>query len=284
MNDKFEKLYVDFVEMALHLEEKLYPHLLTTIVGHRWLLTYGAKLAIVKCLHSPEYLSALVVAINRAIEKGMQDGLAARITHGQEGRVLIDIVVFNPSAESDYISALQDVNFSLLVKLKSNKDASTETLMNIFRLDEPLAERLGLDESQPHVDQLLVPIHHSSDRTIIGATSLLFSLDVSRNRVQKIRDNIANHRSALRDVFVPLIESLSSAALEGMGGTSGTALETTTALSITFSSTSSIPPISTDDYDVHADGQEGTGADGQAGAGAYVNPFLNIKDVELVIS
>ncbi|GKF97012.1 hypothetical protein Tco_0292833, partial [Tanacetum coccineum] len=33
MNDKFKKLYVNFVEMALHLEEKFYPHLLTTIAG-----------------------------------------------------------------------------------------------------------------------------------------------------------------------------------------------------------------------------------------------------------
>ncbi|GKD41467.1 hypothetical protein Tco_1261674 [Tanacetum coccineum] len=154
MNDKFEKLYVDFVEMALHLEEKFYPHILTTIAGRRWLLTYGVKLAIVKCLHSSAYLSALGAAISRAIEKGMQDGLAAGITHGQEGRVLTDIATFNPSAKSDYISALQelqDVNFSLLAELKSNKDARTETLMNILRLDEPLAERLGLDESQPHV-------------------------------------------------------------------------------------------------------------------------------------
>ncbi|GKB41441.1 hypothetical protein Tco_0886383 [Tanacetum coccineum] len=234
MNDKFEKLYVDFVEMALHLEEKFYPHLLTTIAGRRWLLTYSVKLAIVKCLHSPEYLSALGAAISRAIEKDMQDGLAAGITHGQEGRILTDIAAFNPFAKSDYISALQefqDVNFSLLADRK-----------------------LGLDELQPHVDQLLVPIHHSPDRTVIGATSLLFSLDVSRNRVQKIKNNIANHRSALRDVFVPLVEPLSSAALEGMESTSGTAHETTTALSVTFASASSIPPISTDNYDVHADG------------------------------
>ncbi|GKA00635.1 hypothetical protein Tco_0673185 [Tanacetum coccineum] len=286
MNDKFKKLYVDFVEMALHLEEKFDPRLLTTTAGRRWLLTYGVKLAIVKCLHSSEYLSALGAAISRAIEKGMQDGLAAGITHGQEGRVLIDIVSFNPFVESDYISALQelqDVNFSLLTELKSNKDASTKTLMNILRLDEPLAERLGIDESQPHVDQLLVPIYHSSDRTVIGATSLLFSLDVSHNRVQKIRDNIANHRPALRDVFVPLIEPLSSTALEGMEGTSGTAPETTMALSVTFASTSSIPPISTDDYDVHADGQEGNDADGQAGAGADVNPFPDVEDAKLDI-
>ncbi|GJT11492.1 hypothetical protein Tco_0858534 [Tanacetum coccineum] len=260
MNDKFEKLYVDFVEIELHLEEKFYPHLLTTIAGRRWLLTYGVKRVIVK---------------------------SAGITHGQEGRVLKNIAAFNPSAESDYISALQelqDVNFSLLAELKSNKDASTETLMNILHLDEPLTERLGLDESQPHVDQLLVPIHHSPDRSVIGANSLLFSLDVSRNQVQKIRDNIANHRSALLDAFVSLIEPLSSVALEGMEGTFSTAPETITALSVTFASTSFIPPISTNDYDVHADGQEGTGADGQAGAGADVKPFPDVEDAELDIS
>ncbi|GJX63006.1 hypothetical protein Tco_0295906 [Tanacetum coccineum] len=267
MNDKFKKLYVDFVQMALHLEEKFYPHLLTTITGRRWLLTYGMKLAIVKCLHSLDYMSALGVAISKAIEKGMQDGLAVRITHGQEGRVLTDVTAFNPSIKCDYISALQelrDVNFSLLAELKPNKDASTETLMNILRLEEPLVERLGLNESQPHANQLLVHIHHSPDRTVVGATSLL------------IRDNIANHRSVLYDVFIPLVEPLSSAALEGMEGTSGTAPEITTALSITFATVSSIPPISTDDYNVvHADGQEGGGAD--------ANPFPNFDDAKLNI-
>ncbi|GKF95582.1 hypothetical protein Tco_0288317 [Tanacetum coccineum] len=67
VNDKFDKLDVDVIEMALHLEERFYLYLLTTI---------GIKLAIAKCLHSPEYLSTLRAAISRAIEKGMQDGLA----------------------------------------------------------------------------------------------------------------------------------------------------------------------------------------------------------------
>ncbi|GJY81916.1 hypothetical protein Tco_0494667, partial [Tanacetum coccineum] len=208
--------YIDFVEMALHLEKNFYPHLLTTIAGRRWLLTYGMKLAIVKCLHSLEYLSALGEAISKSIEKGMQDGLAAGITHGQKGRVLIDVAAFNPFAEIDYVSALQElqnVNFSLLAELKSNKDASVETLMNILRLEETLAKILGLNEPQPRVDQLMVPIHHSPDQTIVGATSLSFSMDVSHNRVQKIRDNIANHRSAPHDVFVSLAEPLSSVAL-----------------------------------------------------------------------
>ncbi|GJZ69276.1 hypothetical protein Tco_0632826 [Tanacetum coccineum] len=283
--EKFNKLHADFIEMALHLEEKFYPHLLTTIAGRRWLLTYGMKLVVAKCLNSPEYLSALGAAIGKAIEKGMQDGLAAGITHGQEGRVLTDVAAFNPSAESDYISALQDlqsVNFSLLADLESNKDASLETLMDILRLDETLAERLDLNESQPHVDQLMVPVHHSPDQTVIGARSLSLSLDVSHSRFQRIKEDIGNNRPALRDVFVPLAEPLSIVALKG---TAGTAPDTTTALSTTYMSASSIPPISTDDYMVvHADSQEGTGVDGQTGSGADVNPFPNVEDVKLDIS
>ncbi|GJV83139.1 hypothetical protein Tco_1523037 [Tanacetum coccineum] len=203
VDDKFNNLYADFVEISLHLEDKFYPHLLTTIAGRRWLLTYDMKLAIIKCLHSPEYLSALGVAISKGIEKGIQDGLATGITHGLERRVLKDVVAFNPSAESDYISALQelqDVNFSLLAELKS----------------------------------------------------------------------------ALRDVFVPLVEPLSSVALEGTEGTSGTTPDTTTTLSVTFAFVSSIPPILIDDYKVvHADGQEGVGAD--------ANPFPNVDGAELNI-
>ncbi|GKE90746.1 hypothetical protein Tco_1571841 [Tanacetum coccineum] len=251
---------------ALHLEEKFYPHILTTIADRRWLLTHGIELAIAKCLNSPKYLSALGAAISKAIAKGMQDGLATGITHGRKSRVLTVVAAYNPSAKVDYVSALQQlqsVNFSLLTELKLNKDSSAETLMNILRLEETLSERLGLNESQPYVDQLMVLIHHSPDQTVIGAPAL----------------------SALRDVFIPLAEPLSTMALEGTGGTSGTALDTTTTLSVTFASASSISPISTDDYEVvHADGQEGACADGQVVADENVDPFLNVDDAKLNIS
>ncbi|GJW84370.1 gypsy type transposase [Tanacetum coccineum] len=227
VNDKFDKLYANFIEMALYLEDRFYPHILTTIFGLRWLLTYGMELTITKCLNYPEYLSALGAAIGKAIEKGMQDGLSAGITHDTEGRALTDVAAYNPSAEADYISALQqlqNVNFSLHVELRSNKDASIDTLMNILRLEETLADRLGLTESQPHVDQLMVPIHHSSEKVV---------------------------RSVLHDVFVPLFEPLSAAVLTGTKSTSNTVpatADTTTALSTTFASTSTIAPIFVDDY------------------------------------
>ncbi|GKF66079.1 hypothetical protein Tco_0192596, partial [Tanacetum coccineum] len=132
---------------------------------------------------------------------------------------LTDVAAYNPSAEADYISALQalqSVNFSVLAKLKANKDASVETLIDLLRLEESLAERLGLHELQPTFDQLMVPIHHSPDQTVIGATALSLALDVSDIRVRKIRESIANQRSALRDVFVLLAEPFSSAALDIM--------------------------------------------------------------------
>nr|GEY49071.1 hypothetical protein [Tanacetum cinerariifolium] len=216
VNDKFDRLYADFVKMALHLEERFYPHLLTTIFGHRWLLIHGIELAITKFLHSTEYLSALGADIGKAIEKGMQDGLSAGIIHG----------------------------------LGSKKDASVDTVMNILRLEETLVERLGLNESQPYVDQLMVPIHQLPDQVVVGASALSLALDVSSSRVQKIKENITNHRSALRDVFVPLAEPLSDDALIGTKGTSNVisaTADTTMALSTTLASVSIVAPIAVDD-------------------------------------
>nr|GEX99066.1 hypothetical protein [Tanacetum cinerariifolium] len=225
-----DQLYADFVEMALHLKERFYPYLLTTIVDHRWLFTYDIKLAIAKCLNSSEYLSALGAAISKAIKKGMQDGLAAGITHGKEECEL------------------------LLTELKLNKDSSVETLMNILRLEETVAERLGLNDSRSHVDQLM------------------------------IREDIAKYRSALRDVFIPLAEPFSTMALEGTRGTSDTApatADTTTTLSMVVDSTSTVRPISIDDYEV-------AGTNDQATANGNVteedaNPFPNVDDAELTI-
>nr|GEY16642.1 hypothetical protein [Tanacetum cinerariifolium] len=111
MNDKFDKVDTDLVEMALHPEERFYPHLLTII--------------------------------SSAVEKGMQDGLSAGITHVAEGRVLTDVAAYNSSAEAGYLSALQrlqSVNFSLIAELKSNKDASIDTIMNLLRLEDSLAK------------------------------------------------------------------------------------------------------------------------------------------------
>nr|GEY42240.1 putative transposase (putative), gypsy type [Tanacetum cinerariifolium] len=287
VNDKFDKLYDDFVEVTLHLEERFYLHLLTTIVGRKWLLTHGMELAISKCLNSPEYLSALGTTVSKAIEKGMQDGLVARIIHSREGRVLTDVAAHNPAAKADYVSALQQlqsVNFSLLAELKANKDASIEVVMNILCLEEHLAASLGLNELQPHVDPLMVPIYHSLDKTIVGASALSLALDVSDARVRRIRENIMSHMSLFQDVFVSLAEPLFAAALTDMEGTSSAApatVDLTTALSVTLASAGTVTSFFVDDYGV-------IGTDDQSAVNESVvdkdaNPFPNVDNVELNI-
>nr|GEZ47991.1 hypothetical protein [Tanacetum cinerariifolium] len=72
VNDKVANLDANLWNMALYVEEKFYPHILTSIFGWRWLLTRILKHAVVKCLNSPKYLTALGSTISRAIEKGMQ--------------------------------------------------------------------------------------------------------------------------------------------------------------------------------------------------------------------
>nr|GEX48190.1 hypothetical protein [Tanacetum cinerariifolium] len=90
------------------------------------------------------------------------------------------------------------------------KDASVEAVMNVLRLEGPLAQKLGLNEVQPNVDQLMVPIHRSPDKVFVGATALT----------------------------------------EGTSDTAPATADNNTTLSTTFASASSIDPISVDDYEV----------------------------------
>nr|GEW66120.1 hypothetical protein [Tanacetum cinerariifolium] len=184
VNDKVEKLDADLLEIALHLEENFYPHLLNTISGWRWLLTHGLKLAVVKLLNSLEYLSALGAAISRAIEKGR----------------------------------LREVDFPLLSELKSHKDASTADVMDLLRLEGPLADAPGMSDLQPDIEQLKLPIHCLEDQVIFGETYLLVALDVTHSRVERIRENVAAQRSALiEDYEIMGTDGLEDAQGSGQG-------------------------------------------------------------------
>ncbi|GKA72624.1 hypothetical protein Tco_0778840, partial [Tanacetum coccineum] len=108
--------------------------------------------------------------------------------------------------------------------------------------------------------------------------------DVFSSRVWKIKENIANHKSALRNVFVPLAELFSSTVVIGTEGTSKITPGITTALSTTFASASSIPPISINDYEIASvDGQEGADVDGQVVTDGNADPLPNVDDADLNI-
>ncbi|GJW99333.1 hypothetical protein Tco_0183247 [Tanacetum coccineum] len=146
----------------------------------------------------------------------MQEGLAAGIEHGQAGRCLTDLEAYIPSAEDDFNSAirdLRDLNFPLLQELSNKKDASTWDIMDLLRLDDTVAETLGMTDLQPDADQLMVPVHHKRDRVIIGSQALSVALNVCRGRVEKMERNLIERLPFLKDVFASIEDPLSAEAL-----------------------------------------------------------------------
>nr|GFD52614.1 hypothetical protein [Tanacetum cinerariifolium] len=101
------------------------------------------------------------------------------------------------------------------------------------------------------------------------------------SRVKNMRENTANHVSALCGVFVPLSELLSATTLKGMEGTSGSTPDAAATLSMTLVSASTIPPISTDDYEVaHAESQGGARVDDETTTDD-MNLFVSNADLNI---
>ncbi|GJR22164.1 hypothetical protein Tco_0970691 [Tanacetum coccineum] len=221
----------------------------------RWLLTHGMKLLMAKCLNSTEYMEALGNAFGRAIEKGMQEGLAAGIEHGQAGRCLSDLEAYNPSAEADFNSVVRDLrglDFPLLRELFAKKDASTWDVMDLLRLDDAVAEVLGMTDLQPDVGQLMVPVHHKQDKVVIGSQALSVALETCHRRVRKMERNLAERLPLLRDVFVSIDHPVSTEALAILPETSTEPLVTalvTTALSTMVIHPNPDPFLLVEDYE-----------------------------------
>ncbi|GKD50929.1 hypothetical protein Tco_1279905, partial [Tanacetum coccineum] len=149
LETRLAKIDADFTRCCMGFQESFHLHLLNVVAGRRWLLTHGMKLLMAKCLNSTEYMEAPRNAFSRAIEKGMQEGLASGIEHGQAGRCLTDLEAYIPSTEDDFnyaVSNLHGLNFSLLQEISNKKDASTWDIMDLLRLDDVVAEALGMTD------------------------------------------------------------------------------------------------------------------------------------------
>ncbi|GKA55562.1 hypothetical protein Tco_0754634 [Tanacetum coccineum] len=214
---RLAEIDADFTRCCMHFQENFHPHLLNAIAGWRWLLTHGMKILMAKCLNSTKYMEDLGNAFGRAIEKGMQEGLAAGIEHGQAGRYLSDLEAYNPSVEADFNSDVRDLrglDFPLLRELFAKKDASTWDVMDLLRLDDAVAKVLGMTDLQPDVGQLMVPVHHK--------------------QVKKMERNLTERLPFLKDVFVSIDHPLSAEPLTILPETS-TEPPVTTLITTAFS-------------------------------------------------
>ncbi|GJU40272.1 hypothetical protein Tco_1193229 [Tanacetum coccineum] len=189
------------------------------LLGRRWLLVHGMRLLMAKCLNSSEYMEALRNDFGRVIEKGMQEGLAAGIEHGQAGRCLNDLEAYNPSAEDDFnsaVQALRSLDFLLLQELSAKRDASTLDVMDLLCLDDVVAEVLGMTGLQPDVSQLMVPVCRKQDQVVVGSQTLSVALDICHGRVRKMERNLTERLPILKDVFTSIDHPLSVEALTAL--------------------------------------------------------------------
>ncbi|GJV30151.1 hypothetical protein Tco_1386599 [Tanacetum coccineum] len=219
--NRVAELEAHVMDVSGRLEGEFYPAYLTALAGRRWLLTHGMELAMVKCLKSPEYQGILGHALGRAVDYGMQEGLAAGHEHGVAGNPLSAVMAYNlEAAEAHYLDAvraLEEANFPLVQLLKSNKDSEIDEVLDCFLLDGPLADLPEVARLQPCLEQLYVPIYHADIKTVVGETSLSFALLNVHTRAEGAR----KHAAALRQLMVDIISHLlSSQNLIGEASTS----------------------------------------------------------------
>ncbi|GJX96637.1 hypothetical protein Tco_0352435 [Tanacetum coccineum] len=131
MDARLDKLSVD-------LDEELYPHMLTAITGRRWVIGYGLRLAVMKCLESSEIRQAFADVVSAGLAKGMSEGLKYGIEHGKADRDLADIKAYDPEANSKLVKALQDLKdlkYPMVDQLERLKDALMELIMASLHLN-----------------------------------------------------------------------------------------------------------------------------------------------------
>ncbi|GKE94495.1 hypothetical protein Tco_1579350, partial [Tanacetum coccineum] len=189
------ELEAHVVDVSGRLEGEFYPAYLTALAGRRWLLTHGVELAMIKCLKSPEYQGILGNALGRAVDFGMQEGLAAGHEHGVAGTPLSAVIAYSLEAAEakflDAIKALEEADFPFIQLLKSKKDS-------------------GMDE-------LSIPIYHSNVNVVVGETSLSFTLLNVHTRAEGAKKRVA----ALQQLIVDIASHpLSSQTLVGEATTS----------------------------------------------------------------
>ncbi|GKE35689.1 hypothetical protein Tco_1455011 [Tanacetum coccineum] len=148
-------------------------------------------------------------------------GLEAGHEHGSAGRSLSVVDAYNPEAAKanyiDAVKALEDVDFPLVNLLKSKKDAGMYEVLDCFLLDGPAADLPEVVHLHPCLEQLMVPIYHTGDKTIVGETSLSFALMNVHTRAKGAK----KHAAALRKLMIDIVsDPLSSQTWVGEASTS----------------------------------------------------------------
>ncbi|GJR78179.1 hypothetical protein Tco_0148964 [Tanacetum coccineum] len=128
--------------LSINFDEELYPHMLTAIAGHRWVIGHVICLVVMKCAKSTELRQVFANVVSAGIAKGMSGGLRYGIEHGKAGRDLVDVKAYDPEANDKLVKALQDLKdlkYPMVDQLERLKDAPMELIMTSLYLEDPWA-------------------------------------------------------------------------------------------------------------------------------------------------
>nr|GEW15758.1 hypothetical protein [Tanacetum cinerariifolium] len=138
--------------LSIEFDEELYPHMVTAIVGHRWVIGRGLRLAVMKCGESVELRQAFADVVSAGIAKGMSEVLRHGVEHGQDQLSLESIEAYDPEAEAKYVAALQalkDLKYPLVDQLEGLKDAPIDAVMDALYLESDTG-----DDASQHIRDL----------------------------------------------------------------------------------------------------------------------------------
>ncbi|GJV97723.1 hypothetical protein Tco_1549300 [Tanacetum coccineum] len=132
VNSQCAEIDVRLDALSIDFDEELYPHMLTAIVGHRWVIEYGLRLAVMKCAESTELRQVFSNVVSPGIAKGMSEGLKHRVEHRKAKLDLATIKAYDLEADTKYVMALHalnDLKYHLVDELEKLKDAPIDLIM-----------------------------------------------------------------------------------------------------------------------------------------------------------
>nr|GEV53106.1 hypothetical protein [Tanacetum cinerariifolium] len=124
--------------LSVDFDEELYPHMLTAIVGCRWVIGHGLRLAMMKCAESLEIRQAFADVVSTGVAKGMSEGLKHGVEHGYSQRTVESLEAYDPEAKAKFSAALQslkDLKYPLLDQLEGLRDAPIDVIMAALYLE-----------------------------------------------------------------------------------------------------------------------------------------------------
>nr|GEY15484.1 hypothetical protein [Tanacetum cinerariifolium] len=131
MDARLDALSIDF-------DEELYPHMLTSIAGRRWVIGHGLHLAMMKCAESLEMRQAFTDVVSAGVAKGMSKGLKHGVEHGYAQLTVESFEAYDPEAKAKFAAAIQslkDLKYPLLDQLEGLKDAHMDVIIVALYLE-----------------------------------------------------------------------------------------------------------------------------------------------------